>query len=500
MITLAIETAALVLLAVTGWLVTPSAHGARWRVAVSLPVGVAVHACVMLVLLATRLSIARPWVGLLVALAGAAVLAHRRGELVAPRSPGQGLALATTAAIGVVTLLATAALPLVNVTADSFRYLTVARLLALDGDASGMSAFLLQSRSLVTGAVHGLAAADPSYLRALGPLVAVSTAVSLWLLTREMTARLGPGLGPWVAGGAAALLVTNHRFVFNAFYVNGHLLFAAWVLLLVAIAWRRVAGAVVLGDAVLAVLLATGLTLLRPEGVLVATVVLLPVVLTPSVAPSWRQWVLVGVGAGTVLWHVGVLAPLTLRDGYSPPFAILGLGLLGLVLVVVAGGLGIADRFVGAWTLPMAHVGLWALVLVLAVRDPAILIDSAGATLRNVLGDGAWGASLLVLAGVLVVAVLLRRVEHEQVWLFPLLTFVPLSVLLAFLREGAYRVGPGDSLNRMLLHVLPLAVLAVAVTADGEARPWTRRLASRWSAGDGDEDGGAVLPSAQGLG
>ena len=114
--------------------------------------------------------------------------------------------------------------------------------------------------------------------------------------------------------------------------------------------------------------------------------------------------------------------------------------------------------------------------------------------------DGAWGASLLVLAGVLVVAVLLRRVEHEQVWLFPLLTFVPLSVLLAFLREGAYRVGPGDSLNRMLLHVLPLAVLAVAVTADGEARPWTRRLASRSSAGDGDEDGRAVLPSAHGLG
>jgi len=32
-----------------------------------------------------------------------------------------------------------------------------------------------------------------------------------------------------------------------------------------------------------------------------------------------------------------------------------------------------------------------------------------------------------------------------------------------FLREGAFRVGDGDSLNRMLIQVVPLAVLLVGI-------------------------------------
>jgi membrane protein implicated in regulation of membrane protease activity len=65
-------------------------------------------------------------------------------------------------------------------------------------------------------------------------------------------------------------------------------------------------------------------------------------------------------------------------------------------------------------------------------------------------------------------------------------TFLPLVFLLAFLRDGAYRVGATDSLNRMWIQIIPLAVLYVMAAialdrvdqVDGEDRDGTDADAS----------------------
>lgn len=501
-----VEVLALAVLTATGWLLVPADRGDAWRLVVALPLGIAAHACVELVLLVTRLPIAHPWVAAVLALVLALGVARVRDRtlggapLAARRSGGRPVTVAV--AVVAVVVFVTAAVPVANVTSDTFRYLTISRLLVVDADASRMSAFLLQSRSLVVGAVHGLALPDFGYLRAIGPLVAASTLGALWLLAREGLDRLDPRTASWVAAAAAVLMATNHRFIFHAFYVNGHMLFAAWLLLLVAVAWRRVVagdqtaaaggsvgsagpGVVWTGDALVAGLLAVGLTVLRPEGALVATLALTPVGLEPNVPRRWRQLVLVVFGAGNFAWHLGVVIPL--RD--TADASLVGMVALGAATVLAAGLLPALDR----WRIDRGrllvglHLLAWGAVGVMAMRDASILVGTVKSIGRNVLDQGGWGISLLVLAGLLAIALSVGRVMGERALLFPLLTFAPLAVLLNHARGGPGRVGPGDSLNRMLVHLLPLAVLVLALIAEGRRRRLT--AADRRSAGEAVDAG-----------
>ncbi len=56
---------------------------------------------------------------------------------------------------------------------------------------------------------------------------------------------------------------------------------------------------------------------------------------------------------------------------------------------------------------------------------------------------------------------------------FPLTTFLPLAFLLAYLRALPYRVGVADSLSRMFIQVVPLAILFVASAA--ASKGWASR-------------------------
>ncbi|TVR86211.1 MAG: hypothetical protein EA416_15680, partial [Trueperaceae bacterium] len=48
--------------------------------------------------------------------------------------------------------------------------------------------------------------------------------------------------------------------------------------------------------------------------------------------------------------------------------------------------------------------------------------------------------------------------------------FLPQAFVIAYLRDAAYRVGGGDSLNRMLIQVVPLMVVFVVVSFQGAMR------------------------------
>jgi hypothetical protein len=65
----------------------------------------------------------------------------------------------------------------------------------------------------------------------------------------------------------------------------------------------------------------------------------------------------------------------------------------------------------------------------------------------------------------LVIALLVQRIPDGRLWTVPLIGFGLLFWLLPLLREGAYRVGSGDSGNRMLAHFLGVAVVFLALAA-----------------------------------
>jgi hypothetical protein len=449
-----------------GAAILPQAWSARRRVAAAVPVGLALVSTVELVLLATGLPIAYPVVALLVAVVLAATVAVRTRSLHSTDARWAAMLAGTI----VVVVAITAAVPIVNVTADSFRYATVAGLLTMGGSAAGGSGFLFLSRSLALGTVHGLADPAVGYLRAVGPIVAISTVVLVGDMVRAGVQSLHPSVARLAEVGAVLALATNHWFLFHALYLNGHLLFAAWLLLIMMVTLDVVRDPD--GEHRLALcatsVLAVALTVLRPEGALVVGLALAPVALDRAVPRRWRATLLAVTGIGVVLWHTAVLLPL-FGDDTRSLVELLGMSALGVALLGAPVLLPVLDRFRGRRPLVWLHAALWGVVLLGAVRSPGIMRSSTIATIRNVTSDGLWGVSFWMLAGLIAAVLLTRQVPDQRVWVFPLVTFLPLSLVLGFVRGGGYRIGAGDSLNRMLVHVLPLAVVTVGLAAGGRA-------------------------------
>ena len=230
-------------------------------------------------------------------------------------------------------------------------------------------------------------------------------------------------------------------------------------------------------------LLAAAVTVARPEGVLLAVLVLVPVAVDAGVPRWWRGAVLAATGAASLLWHVGVLTQ-HLVVAITPSWAVevLGLAALGGVLVLVALALPLLDRAVAAVpggrvaVLVAGHAALWLVAAVLTLANRATFLSAVDATLRNVLFDGLWGVSLAVLVLLLLQGAIATALDRVDALLFGVVGFVPLGLVLGLVRGGSgYRVGAGDSLNRMIIHVVPLAVLAAGLLVGARSR-------SRWPA------------------
>jgi hypothetical protein len=414
--------------------------------------------------------------------------------------------VAVAAAVGVLR-----AAHLVKWSVDSFKYVMAGSLLASGEYDSGADLSLLTKRLLAAPLIHAPAnLGGEYYLRSVIPLLALATVGTLaWLVLTGLRGRLARGSLAGFAALAVLLLVSTNRFVFHAFYVNGHLLFAALLLLIAGCGWLLVSDTGVPARALttLQLIAVPALVVTRAEGWLVAGLALLPTLLSGRTATRHRAALLATLGAATAAWHGYVAVALHARDESATMAA--GQAALGVVLVLLAavalrppmlrapeggrwlprrasaggrwlprrvpaGGRWLPRRVPagGRWLPAVVEGGLWLALVAFAVRQPAVLWDSAVATVRNVaLGAGGWGLSLVVLSLLVLGALGFARVPHQAHLRFAVTTFVPLGFLLAHLRGIAYRVGEGDSLNRMFIQVVPLAILYVVVAvASGQPR------------------------------
>jgi hypothetical protein len=384
---------------------------------------------------------------------------------------------------------------------DSLTYLMAGRLIAEGDYRSTASTELLTTRVLGVPLLHAPADLGGAlYLRSVTPLLAAATvAAVVWFVWRAGQARLGYGRFAAVAALAALLLLTNNRVVFSFFYLNGHLLVAAGVLLVAGSGWLLASRTATSrdGDAALTtlqILAVPVIVVTRPEGFLLAALVLLPTVLSARVPRRHRATVAAVFGGATLLFAAFQLW-VFLDRGTSVPPVVVGAAVLGagaLAAIPLLSWVAVGRR--GPRLLAVAEVGIWLGLLALAVRDPDTLWTSLRATYRNLFeGFGGYGLSLVVLGGLLLLAWLLSPgLRHQAHLRFPLTTFLPLCLVLAYLREGAYRAADADSMNRMLMHIVPLAVLylfalltgaeqdapaqpgAPAATGAGEVRPAAR--------------------------
>jgi hypothetical protein len=436
------------------------------RLALAFPVGVGAYLLIGWVTLCLRLPFS-PLVTLLVATGATLVVAAssvRRDDRVTWLEVGAVTALTVGVAAG---SLVVQAVPLTRLTPDVLRFVVAAGVIGETGSFGAVRRGDVINRQLLEAVLFAPASltARP-YLPSLPALLSLAGIGATALLADEALRR---ERAPWVVRGvlvvvAVTFLLTTNRVVFNFFYLHGHVVFAVLLLVAVAGVWFAAttghrpwtwlaAGALVL------------LVALRPEGFLVVLLVLVPALATPAIADGDR-WVLAGsVAAAIVLWFGTVVRPLIPGDGLSHAD-----GALLVAVMIIVFTVAVRVRALAPLADHSPHLLVAATIAALAtvtVLDPELAAASALATWENVTGAGAWRLTWLglpVLVGTALVAAR-GRLAHAAVWWTPLLGFVPLMLTFASLRGHPYRIGPGDSGNRMLMHILLVAVTFLLVAA-----------------------------------
>ncbi|MBY5161213.1 hypothetical protein [Salsipaludibacter albus] len=467
-----IELAVVLLLLATGVLLLQAVGWSGWAV---LPlgwlVGLAVHVAVIHVQAVLRIPTSALFpLALVTAVAALAWLFGRRSGRAVPFDP-LVVAVTVVAVAGVVVVAWEA--NLVRYHYDSIRYLVATSVIA-QGDIASLSENLFMKRLSSASLLNTYAfLGDGFYLRSLIPLTSLSTLATLyWVLQvglpRVTTVRRAAPVAGVLGIG---LLVSNYGYLWHSFYINGHLLFAAFALMATGAAWLLALEVAPPRVGLVVMMLAgvVGALLSREEAPLLVALVLVPVLLTPAIDLRVRRLLALTAGV-TILLEQALLATLLGRIDLPVESEVQYLAVLGLVLVVVAPVLGAGwVRRSSRLLVWIAEAGLWVALGIYAVADDDVLRDSAVAEWTNfVLGDGLWGLAIVTTVALVVWALVRPPFPHRSILRFPVSAFLPMAFLLAYLREGAFRAGPYDSMNRIVLQVVPLAVLFVMVAVSAE--------------------------------
>jgi hypothetical protein len=314
-------------------------------------------------------------------------------------------------------------------------------------------------------------------LRPLGLALLAAIAVLMGSAVREAAAELPPRWSRTLATLAPAALLSSERVVFIAHLNGSHAPVAAALLLLALVLLtlhRRPGDVSVTGARWAAGLMVALVVLHRWEALVVV-----PLVLLPAYRLDVDRRVLVGLwqvlGLTLAAWSFVALQPFRRAEVVvswaGDPVRSLTIMLAGGLVIYVAGtaSRSLSDRVLAkAPALGAAGIGIG--VAAYAALSQNGLTRSLSATAANLLplggpAAGGWrwsGIAFVGLAAVVLVGRLRDRRPELGMFAYPALMFFPAMLIAAFVREGAYRVGFPDSLNRSWLHVLPLLLVAAA--------------------------------------
>ena len=311
---------------------------------------------------------------------------------------------------------------------------------------------------------------DEFYLRSIIPILGLATmGAFIWFCKKA----LGATNRNWwevntLTFMCALLLFTNRYFIYNSFYIHAHMAYASFILLIAGSAWLyarnpEVPRAALMGMICLSTVAAV---VTRPEAPMHVGFVLLPVLVSSKIPLRRRALILLVLGLSHLFWG-GLTWSKYVSGKATTPLAVVAMFWLGLAEIMLIPFMfsALFDR-ISKYAVFLGESVLWIALGIAAVKDPEMFFVSYNAMVENVIGGvGHWGYSFCIL-GILFVMTLLLSNAPDRVFLrFPVTTFIPLGLLLAFFRGSPYHAGASDSFNRMLFHIVPIAILFIASSA-----------------------------------
>jgi hypothetical protein len=359
-----------------------------------------------------------------------------------------------------------------RLTPDSLQYIAMADMIAEPGGFDEIPGPMLEKRNLSTSVLHTLGSLDGQpYAASATPVVVAAgfatMVAGLWsALTSGGTPR---GRVMSITTVAVVFALSSNRALYDAFYVNSHGLVMACFLVVVVGGFLSPAK----GGWLLAVsIAAAAIVPARPEGIILVSLGLLPVLTHPGLKPLERVLVTMPTSLTAILWFgAGLWSRAPGERGLDLADQSVGGALIGIGLVLVATLAGRPRLFRWLTAAPWLAVTAMAALLALEYRrQPDLLLESLSATVQNLAGEGMWGISWIVLGLLTAGALFSNGFEHDRFFVIPIAGFAVMFWLLTYLREGPYRVGAGDSGNRILAHIFLVTVTYVALAAASRTR------------------------------
>jgi hypothetical protein len=323
-------------------------------------------------------------------------------------------------------------------------------------------------------------------LRPLGLVLMLAVAVLMGTAVRTLTQGLPVWWSRTLAVAAPLALLSTDTAVSIALMNGSHAPVAAALLLLAVLLielHRAPEGAATAGVRWAAGLMVAMVVLHRWEALLVVPLLLLPAyrldVDRKVLAGLWQT-----LGLTLVAWSFAAFLPYQSAGAVvrwaGDPARTLTVMMAAGAIVYVAGTVSrsLSERVLAAAP-ALGVAGVWLGVAAYAVLDRGGLSRSLSATATNLLpldglAAGWWrwsGVAFLVVAAFVLAGRLWDRRPELGLFSYPALLFFPAMLIAAFVREGGYRVGFPDSLNRSWLHILPLLLVAVASATRSTLRP-----------------------------
>ena len=374
--------------------------------------------------------------------------------------------LITISSVGLVFLLALFLASQYNLSVastDSIIYIVTGRRIPYEGfsqsvmvELADRGGFLplLQSASFFLG---------DGYLSAAQPIFGLSLALIYFYLSHRIFKHVlvDKKLALTLSILSGLVLFSTYLMVFQTFYIHTNLICAVYLYLSVCGFWLAL---VEEKDSwmILGMLALLGFSLARLESPVFALPFLILLISAGKTPYRIRLTSILPYLISLILWYLYLLrgvGDVDLTLDQTRILAITG-SLAACIFLVIFSEVNWIKR----WVLPhLPKIMLGVLVLVVAfmvIQKPEHMYTSMKVTLKNVLESGRWGITWVVFLLLFILSVFGSGFLKEGYFFYGISSFLLLLLAISYFRVP-YRVGWGDSANRMLIHILPVISLYV---------------------------------------